>query len=87
MTPNGEIVINLPAEIQTRPGFPNNLPRDAISAFDSRADDGAAGASDARSCRRYGRLERMLPRFCIPGLQEQNYKDSLYATVDRIVKE
>lgn len=46
-TPHGRIVINLPAEIQTRPGFPNNLPRDAISAFDSRADDGAAGASDA----------------------------------------
>jgi len=34
-------------------------------------------ASDACNCRRYGRLERMPPRFCTLELQEQDYKDSL----------
>lgn len=73
-TPHGEIVINLPAEIQTRLGLPNNLPRDAISAFDSRADDGAAGASDAAAADDTEETgSGCPPRFCT----RQRYKNRI----------
>lgn len=44
-------------------------------------------ASDAYSCRRYGRLERMPPRFCTLELQEQDYKDSLCVLADGTERE